>query len=109
MALEGKRVFTAVARFEERRTIRANAYYWFLLAWITENDPQFEGWSKELLHYFFGVKFNPVFTGDPDIPVLPAPTRNMSMDEFGERIEKVRAYEAEHGILTPDPEQYAEV
>lgn len=109
----GERVTLTIDKFKDRRSVRANAYYWgVVLKLIAEHS----GHTPQDLHDALSEKFAPgeqkqmefvnTFTGEiEELTTDSRRTSKLSMHDFYEYVEHVRVWASEWmGVETPDPD-----
>jgi hypothetical protein len=85
-----------IGPYKKIRSLEANALYWRLIALVASAT----GHEKDTLHIFFkrrafGVRVEQI--GNEMLEVVPSSAK-ASKGDFGELIEHVQAFIAEHGI-----------
>jgi len=103
--LDGKRVKVTIEERKNIRSLRQNSYYW---GGVLDTIEKETGNISEDLHKAFKRKFlTPKIIGIKDTEFMfTRSTTELSVGEFVEYIEKIRACVAEFGITLPDPEEY---
>lgn len=96
---EGKEITIEVKKKSSKRTDLQNAFYWLCLNVISDDV----GHSSEELHNTFKAKFLVDRSGK--FPITMS-TTSLSTLEFGEYIERIRAFVADYGIELPNSEEY---
>lgn len=91
--------------YKKDRTLRQNNWYWKVLTFIGEEL----GYHPKELHEVFLDEFAPIWTtrnlkGKP----VQKPVRSSAMDveQFGQYLDSIIQFAAEHSIIIPDPEDY---
>ena len=101
----GLAVTVRVDERRDKRSQRANRYYWLIIGLISDHT----GYEKDELHELFKKRFNPVTLSlGNEADTIGGSTRKMDTKVFGEYVERIRRFaETELGVVTPDPESQA--
>lgn len=102
--------FLSIEKYEPRRSIDANNYYWHLIGIIKEHLSELGTITdKDTLHEFFKLKFNSEEFLDPvtdKVEQIPKPTSKLNSPDFWQYIEKIKMYCAEGmGLVLPEPNE----
>jgi hypothetical protein len=97
--LEGQEVDITIKKFRNKRSTRANAYYWVVLTYAGKEL----GYEPEELHSTFKAMFNSDRTGR--LPKVMS-TSKLNSQQFSEYLNKVIRRLAEVGFVAPDPSEY---
>lgn len=100
---DGEHVNLSIRRKQRDRSIKQNAWYW---AGILPTLAKHTGHTETELHEIFKRLFLPpkvIEYGGRTFKV-PGSTSNLSIQDFTEYVERVRAEAANMGINIPDPE-----
>lgn len=100
---DGEELSVTVGRRVRARSTKQNAYYWGAVLPIIS---QATGHTVDELHEIFKRKFlQPIIVTYRDREIkMPGSTAKLSITDFYEYVERVRAEAADMGIVIPDPE-----
>lgn len=109
MATATGTVVVTVKKYSDRRSLRANAYWWSVIvgAFVEYNKRQNVKMTPEQAHVALKLDILPakvlVSRATGNTIAVPADTHTMTREQFSDLIEAGHAYMAELGVPLPDP------
>jgi len=99
--LEGKSGFLCIQEVFKQRSLEQNKYYWGV---VIPTSAEYHGYTHEEMHEAFKFKFLRDLQGSLDLPKIRS-TTELSTVEFVEYVEQIKLFEAENGVVIPDPDE----
>ena len=102
--MEGKPIEVSLGRLRQNRSLRQNSYLWAIYRLIAQET----GNDEYRIHAVMKGLFLPL--EDLELPngttvKTLGSTKGLSTTDFGEFIDKVKAFAGEQGIRVPEPEE----
>jgi hypothetical protein len=106
-SLEGERIEVRIQKWQQTRSLRANAYLWVVYGYIAKDQEM----SAEDVHEFMKAKFLGTKTlaigheGALEEQTVVGSTAVLKVQEFCDYVAKVKQFAAEWlGLIVPEPE-----